>query len=129
MPSSRKAPRKPSPSVKPVRKAPVPAQAATRAVPKKGAPKAVAKKGSAKPPLMPRPKSGVAKPAIALPVSEPAPARGAVRAHLLSLSFLRDGDEFLARLETDSGQITELKNRFLDQLLSLVANELEDLLE
>ncbi|HEV2520625.1 MAG TPA: hypothetical protein VGX00_08465 [Thermoplasmata archaeon] len=48
---------------------------------------------------------------------------------MLSLSFLRDGDEFLARLETDSGQITELKNRFLDQLLSLVANELEDLLE
>ncbi|MCI4358469.1 MAG: hypothetical protein L3J95_02790 [Thermoplasmata archaeon] len=78
---------------------------------------------------MPRPKSGAAKPAIAPPVPEPAPARGAVRAHLLSLSFLRDGDEFLARLETDTGQITELKNRFLDQLLSLVANELEDLLE
>jgi hypothetical protein len=51
------------------------------------------------------------------------------RRHLLSLSFLRDGDEFLARLETDGGQITELKNRSLDQLLTLVAGELEDILE
>ncbi|MCI4366854.1 MAG: hypothetical protein L3K08_03790 [Thermoplasmata archaeon] len=51
------------------------------------------------------------------------------RRHVLSLSFLRDGDEFLARLETDAGQITELKNRSLDQLLTLVAGELEDLLE
>jgi len=51
------------------------------------------------------------------------------RRHLLSLSFVRDGDEFLARLETDSGHITELKNRALDQLLTLVAGELEDLLD
>ncbi len=51
------------------------------------------------------------------------------RTHVLSLSFVRDGDEFLARLETDAGQITELKNRSLDQLLTLVAGELEDLLE
>jgi hypothetical protein len=51
------------------------------------------------------------------------------RRHMLSLSFVRDGDEFLARLETDSGHITELKNRSLDQLLTLVASELEDLLE
>lgn len=51
------------------------------------------------------------------------------RNHVLSLSFLRDGDEFMARLETDTGQITELKNRSLDQLLTLVASELEDLLE
>ncbi|MCI4339329.1 MAG: hypothetical protein L3J68_03240 [Thermoplasmata archaeon] len=51
------------------------------------------------------------------------------RAHVLSLSFVREGDEFLARMETDSGQITELKNRSLDQLLTLVASELEDLLE
>jgi hypothetical protein len=50
------------------------------------------------------------------------------RRHVLSLSFLRDGDEFLARLETDAGHITELKNRSLDQLLTLVAGELEDLL-
>ncbi len=51
------------------------------------------------------------------------------RRHVLSLSFVRDGDEFMARLETDGGQITELKNRSLDQLLTLVASELEDLLE
>ncbi len=51
------------------------------------------------------------------------------RRHVLSLSFVRDGDEFMARLETDSGHITELKNRSLDQLLTLVASELEDLLE
>ncbi|HLN50895.1 MAG TPA: hypothetical protein VK455_02410 [Thermoplasmata archaeon] len=51
------------------------------------------------------------------------------RRHILSLSFVRDGDEFLARLETDAGHITELKNRSLDQLLTLVASELEDVLE
>lgn len=51
------------------------------------------------------------------------------RRHVLSLSFVRDGDEFLARLETDGGHITELKNRSLDQLLTLVAGELEDLVE
>jgi len=51
------------------------------------------------------------------------------RRHVLSLSFVRDGDEFLARLETDSGHITEFKNRSLDQLLTLVAGELEDLVE
>jgi hypothetical protein len=62
--------------------------------------------------------------------AEPAPVRlGDGRRHLLSLSFLREGDEFLARLETDAGQITELKNRSLDQLLMLVAGELEDMLE
>lgn len=61
------------------------------------------------------------------PVPE-APARGDSRRHVLSLAFLRDGDEFLARLETDGGEITELKNRALDQLLMLVAGELEDLL-
>jgi hypothetical protein len=60
---------------------------------------------------------------------EAALPRPDARRHVLSLSFLRDGDEFLARLETDSGQITELKNRSLDQLLTLVASELEDLLE
>ena len=57
------------------------------------------------------------------------PPRGDSRRHILSLSFVRDGDEFLARMESDAGQITELKNRSLDQLLTLVANELEDLLE
>jgi hypothetical protein len=47
---------------------------------------------------------------------------------VLSVSFVRDGDEFLARLESLGGHITELKNRSLDQLLTLVAGELEDLL-
>ncbi len=47
---------------------------------------------------------------------------------MLSVSFVRDGDEFLARLESYGGHITELKNRSLDQLLTLVAGELEDLL-
>ena len=79
------------------------------------APKAPAK-GSAAPPPSP--------PAPALPPRNPDERR-----HVLSLAFVRDGDEFLARLETDSEQIIELKNRSLDQLLSLVANELEDLLE
>jgi hypothetical protein len=51
------------------------------------------------------------------------------RRHVLSLSFVRDGDEFLARLESDNGHITEFKNRSLDQLLTLVAGELEDLIE
>lgn len=81
---------------------------------------------SAKPskPSMP-PKSS------APPTGEPAapPRAGDSRRHVLSLSFLRDGDEFMARLESDSGQITELKHRTLDQLLTLVASELEDLLE
>ncbi len=51
------------------------------------------------------------------------------RSHLLSLAFLRDGDEFFARIESNTGQIAEFKNRALDQLLTLVAGELEDLLE
>jgi hypothetical protein len=68
-------------------------------------------------------------PATGPPVPAVVPPRPLGRTHVLSLSFLRDGDEFMARLETDSGQITELKNRSLDQLLTLVASELEDLLE
>jgi hypothetical protein len=47
---------------------------------------------------------------------------------VLSLSFLRDGDEFCVRLEMATGQITEFKNRSPDQLLTMVAGELEDLL-
>jgi len=47
---------------------------------------------------------------------------------VLSLQFIRDGDEYLARLESAGGHITELKNRSLDQLLTMVAGELEDLL-
>ena len=57
------------------------------------------------------------------------PSSSAARRHVLSLSFVRDGEEFLARLETNGGQISEFKNRALDQLLTLVASELEDLLE
>jgi hypothetical protein len=68
---------------------------------------------------------GKATPDADLPVVR----RADGRVHVLSLSFVRDGDEFLARMETDAGQITELKNRSLDQLLTLVASELEDLLE
>lgn len=68
------------------------------------------------------------KPETAPPPELALPLPGG-RRHVLSLSFVRDGDEFLARLETDAGQITELKNRSLDQLLTLVAGELEDLLE
>ncbi|MGA7923079.1 MAG: hypothetical protein WCA77_03800 [Thermoplasmata archaeon] len=76
----------------------------------------------------PKPPAAKAAPATATsaaPVAKPVDERR----HVLSLSFLRDGDEFLARLEIDSGQITELKNRSLDQLLTLVASELEDILE
>ncbi|MCI4341797.1 MAG: hypothetical protein L3K11_05455 [Thermoplasmata archaeon] len=106
------------------------------------------RKPAAKPKARPRPASkSKARPAAAArrpapaktappkpkpePVSTPAPAtppRTDTRRHVLSLAFLRDGDEFLARLETDGGEITELKNRALDQLLMLVAGELEDLL-
>jgi hypothetical protein len=75
-------------------------------------------------------------PAKSAPAVAPAPAPPAPmprnpdeRRHVLSLSFVRDGDEFLARIETDTDQIIELKNRSLDQLLTLVASELEDLLE
>ncbi|MCI4326752.1 MAG: hypothetical protein L3K16_03835 [Thermoplasmata archaeon] len=79
---------------------------------------------------MKAPAKSSGKKAVPVPEETSAiPLRGDGRRHLLSLSFLRDGDEFLARLETDGGQITELKNRALDQLLTLVASELEDLLE
>ena len=81
------------------------------------------------PPLKAKPASKGRAPepaAPAPPLTLPLPGG---RHHVLSLSFVRDGDEFLARLETDAGHITELKNRSLDQLLTLVASELEDLLE
>jgi hypothetical protein len=92
----------------------------------KSRPKVVARKAS--PPARPTgSKKSPPKPEPVPPIPEVRRADG--RRHLLSLSFVRDGDEFLARLETDSGHITELKNRALDQLLTLVAGELEDLLE
>jgi hypothetical protein len=137
-PARRSAPRRPAPPAKHAKSKPV-AKARPKAAPrppsksaKKTPPKTPAKptpKGSARP--APKgssksaPKSAAAEPA---PPSAP-PRSGDSRRHVLSLSFLRDGDEFLARLETDGGQITELKNRALDQLLTLVAGELEDLLE
>jgi len=73
------------------------------------------------------PKRVAAQAAVRIPELEVPLPDG--RRHILSLSFVRDGDEFLARLETDAGHITELKNRSLDQLLTLVASELEDVLE
>ena len=101
---------------KPTRPAPKPGPKA--APPSKPKPSAKAK---------PSPKGKPAEPITPAPPLE-LPLPGG-RHHVLSLSFVRDGDEFLARLETDGGHITELKNRSLDQLLTLVASELEDLLE
>jgi hypothetical protein len=109
-----------------------------RSAPKRPAPSTKAKpvhrpaakpaaRSAAKRPAPSKAKAKAPAPAAARP--ESAPPRPDARRHVLSLSFLRDGDEFLARLETDAGQITELKNRSLDQLLTLVAGELEDLLE
>jgi hypothetical protein len=86
-------------------------------------------KSSHSPPSKPpakAPAKSSAPAAVAPPLEVPLPGG---RRHVLSLSFVRDGDEFMARLETDTGHITELKNRALDQLLTLVAGELEDLLE
>ena len=107
--------------------------------PKKPAARAPAKGVPAR---RPAPVAKPARPKTAKPVpktppaSAPVPAEPAFmprnpdeRRHVLSLSFVRDGDEFLARIETDRDQIIELKNRSLDQLLTLVASELEDLLE
>jgi hypothetical protein len=105
------------------------------------------KRAAARPPAKRRAVHPAARPA---PRAHPAPAKSSTksaptappppppivlpknpdeRIHVLSLSFVRDGDEFLARIETDRDQIIELKNRSLDQLLTLVASELEDLLE
>jgi predicted component of type VI protein secretion system len=107
-----------------------PKKAARPAVRPKGAPtsKTAAKKPAPKPSAAKRPAPSP-KPAAVPPAPPTPPRSGDARRHILSLSFLRDGDEFLARLEMDSGQITEMKNRSLDQLLTLVAGELEDLLE
>jgi hypothetical protein len=105
--------------------------------PKRPAPRSPAKRSPARraaSPLKPsRPSAPKAAPKPAPP--EPAPVQVVLprnpdeRVHVLSLSFVRDGDEFLARIETNRDQIIELKNRSLDQLLTLVASELEDLLE
>jgi hypothetical protein len=116
--------------------------AARRAPAKKAAPRPKAKasparpKGRSAPPARSAARGetlpGISKPKVAPEVARPTIVpvpRGDGRFHLLSLSFLREGDEFLARLETGTGQITELKNRSLDLLLRLAADELEDFLE
>jgi hypothetical protein len=120
-PASKKTARRPAPKAKPRPKA----YAAGKKSP---APPAKAKPAPAR--AAPSKAPPAAKPAVAPREPEPqleVPLPGG-RRHVLSLSFVRDGDEFLARLETDGGHITELKNRSLDQLLTLVAGELEDLL-
>ncbi len=105
---------------------PGPAKKVARPAPKKA--KLPVRKASAPAPRSPPTASKApAKPKVPEPELALPPPDG--RRHVLSLSFVRDGDEFLARLETDTGHITELKNRALDQLLTLVAGELEDLLD
>ena len=113
--------KRPAPRPAPARKkvAPAPSKSKPKPAPKKAAPAAhkaapAAAKGAAPPKE------------LEVELNVPLPDG---RHHVLSLSFVRDGDEFLARLETDSGHITEFKNRSLDQLLTLVAGELEDLIE
>ncbi|MGD1099993.1 MAG: hypothetical protein ABR888_06625 [Thermoplasmata archaeon] len=105
---------------------PKPAKKVARPVPKKAKP-------TAHKPAAPAPKASPAVPKASAKSREPEPELTLPppdgRRHVLSLSFVRDGDEFLARLESDSGHITEFKNRSLDQLLTLVAGELEDLIE
>jgi len=120
-PAKRPAKSRPAAAKKPTRTAPRPA---TKKPAHPPAPKAIAK--PAKPAVKASGKAGAKskepQPELEVPLPDG-------RKHVLSLSFVRDGDEFLARLETDVGHITELKNRSLDQLLTLVASELEDLLE
>jgi len=106
---------RPSPAKKPAR---LPAKKAKPAPKKTAAPARKPAPSSAKGPLKPK----EPEPELNVPLPDG-------RRHVLSLSFVRDGDEFLARLETDSGHITEFKNRSLDQLLTLVAGELEDLIQ
>ncbi len=118
------APRRARPAAK---RTPSPAR---KAEPRPGKPAPA--KSAAKLAAKPASKAGAKPPAKAASAKEPVPELAVPlpggRRHVLSLSFVRDGDEFLARLETDGGHITELKNRSLDQLLTLVAGELEDLL-
>ncbi len=127
MPSGKRArPSKGKPAATKARKSAPASRPSKRPAPKPAGSKPAAKRTAT--PAAPTSK-GAAKPAAKRPAIPEVVVRPADRSHLLSLAFLRDGDEFMARLETDAGQITELKNRSLDQLLSLVANELEDLLE
>lgn len=132
--SSRKKSSRAAPPAKRSTKARPARKPAARAPPKKAAPRpSPAARKPVKKPAAPAPKASLKSAASRAPTPAPTvlpPVRGpAGRRHVLSLSFLRDGDEFLARIETDAGSITEFKHRVLDQLLSLVASELEDLLE
>ncbi len=124
MPSKR-AKARPRPAARPARAPPAakrpPAKPAAKPKPKPAPPKA-----TSRPPLKSKPASAPSGAASEAELEVPLPGG---RRHVLSLAFVRDGDEFMARMETDSGHITELKNRSLDQLLTLVAGELEDLLE
>ncbi len=121
--SRRPAPRsRPSAKKRPTARRPAPRKPAKAASKKPVKPAAKTARRTPPPPKKP-----VAAPVVKVPELE-VPLPGG-RRHILSLSFVRDGDEFLARLETDAGHITELKNRSLDQLLTLVASELEDVLE
>ena len=124
---SRAAKAKPKPRAAPSKKS-ARASKPTKKAPSKPSGK-VPPKTAAKHSPKAAPKPAGKKPTEAVEAPASIPLRGDGRRHLLSLSFLRDGEEFTARLETDAGQITELKNRSLDQLLTLVASELEDLLE
>ena len=111
--------KRPAARPSPAKKRAPPAAKKTKPVPKKSA-------GPARKPA-PSTSKAPAKPKEPEPeLNVPLPSG---RRHVLSLSFVRDGDEFLARLETDTGHITEFKNRSLDQLLTLVAGELEDLIQ
>lgn|SRR5487761_874270 len=112
---------------KPARAKPAARRLAQRAPKKTSARKPAPKKGPLRAPRKPKSPGPVGTAAPVLP-PPPAPSASA-RRHVLSLSFVRDGEEFLARIETNGGQISEFKNRALDQLLTLVASELEDLLE
>ena len=114
---------------KPAARKPAPAPKAAPKKTGKPTPKAAAKKGGAAKPKAPAVAKSATKNAAAPAAPIPVVRRADGRIHVLSLSFVRDGDEFMARMESDAGQITELKNRSLDQLLTLVASELEDLLE
>jgi hypothetical protein len=120
VPSSSRQKSKPRAASKKPAPARAPSARKASAPPKKSAGKKSPPRSSSKPAAPAAPRTPPVELEVPLPDG---------RRHLLSLSFLRDGDEFMARLETDSGHITELKNRALDQLLTLVASELEDLIE
>jgi hypothetical protein len=117
------APKKPKKTARPKR--PPVKSSAKRPPARRATPPAKTSRPTASKPALKTPPA----PAPAPPEPVPVLRNPDERRHVLSLSFVRDGDEFMARIETDSGQIIELKNRSLDQLLTLVASELEDLLE